>query len=77
MSLQSALRTIKLMVQASSDKSIQVKNEYGGWENVQVRIGAIRALARPPFILTAPKDKKEWSPEEIEEFYQNNPKLKI
>lgn len=61
MSIKSALKTISLIVTASSE------------ESESVRKAAINALARPPFVPSAPTAKKLWSKEETDAFYQSNP----
>lgn len=61
------------MVQASQESGIWRKNEHGHMVKVYTQRSALEELKRPPFILTAPLTKKEWSPEEIEKFYQSNP----
>lgn len=77
MSIQSALKTIRLLVRASSEESVFIKDEFGNRMKVPIRLGAIRDLCRPPVIYSGPIEKREWSQEEIEEFYKTNPMLEI
>lgn len=62
MSIKSALNTIRLITTASSDEVSSA-----------VRNAAIKNLARPPLIFSAPTAMKLWSLKEQQEFYQKNP----
>lgn len=73
MNLYNISRTLALMVSASSTRVIRVKNIQGDYVKVPVARAATHALVRPPFILSAPIEKRVWSQKEIEEFYQLNP----
>lgn len=68
---------LQLLVDASSMKIIHFRNEQGDWVKKGVARAALNALKRPPFIPSAPLKKKEWSKQEIDEFYQKNPLLKV
>lgn len=68
---------LTLLLSASSDRSIQSKDEFGNVSKIPVRNAAIRTLVRPPFVPSAPTTKREWSKEEVEEFYKANPMLRI
>lgn len=67
------MRYLTLLNQASSNKFIVKVHEHGQVERQYVARAALNELMRPPFIPTAPLTKKEWSPEEIEAFYKQNP----
>lgn len=66
---------LNLLVAASSTKRLRVRNEFGDWTHKGVATAAINALKRPPFIPSAPLSKRDWTPQEIAEFYQRNPQF--
>lgn len=72
----SALRTIRLIVQACNPKSIKLRDVQGQEYWFNTARSAIDALKRPPFVPSAPTTKRVWTQAEIEEFYKTNPLLK-
>jgi hypothetical protein len=76
MNLFASWKFLQLLLAASSEKTISVKNAFGDVVRVRVASAAINEMKRPPFILSAPAEKRVWSPEEIAEFYKRNPIFK-
>lgn len=68
---------LQLITDASSTKKIHYRDSSGNWTSKGVAQAAVHALCRPPFIVSAPTEKRKWSKKEIDEFYKNNPLLKI
>lgn len=75
MNLLERVKYLSLLVSASSTRVAAVTNMFGDRTLVGVNRAATHELARPPFILSAPTEKREWTQKEINEFYQNNPAM--
>lgn len=58
-------------------QTIKVKNIHGDYTNTPVARAAKNELKRPPFVLSAPTEKRVWSTQEIEKFYKINPLLNM
>ena len=70
-------KTLQLVLDSASTKIVWVKNLQGDYVKKGINMSATHELCRPPFILSAPEQKKEWSQAEVESFYQNNPVFKV
>ena len=70
-------KTLQLVIDSASMKRVWVKSRQGDYVKKGVNVAATHELCRPPFVLSAPEQKKEWSQAEVETFYQNNPVFKV
>lgn len=69
-------RYLQLLIDSASERRITVHHQ-GQEHRIPVRHAALHELKRPPFILSAPTEKKVWTEEEIAEFYKTNPMLNV
>lgn len=67
---------LSALIEIAKARPIWIRHPHGEMEKRDTTRSVMRSVVRPPLIGSAPKEKKEWLQQEIDDFYQHNPIFK-